>query len=82
VNTNKKIQKSTGYFIFLLKMPRNLERPPANLQELERVLHEIWHEIPQDSIRACINTLPAVHLSNRRYAAAGEIHAGSTARQR
>jgi len=22
VNTNKKIQKSTGYFIFLLKMPR------------------------------------------------------------
>jgi len=29
-----------------------------------------------------LNTLPAAHLSNRRYAAAGEIHAGSTARQR
>jgi len=24
-------------------------------QELERALHEILHEIPQDSIRACIN---------------------------
>jgi len=34
---------------------RNLERPPANLQELERALHEIWHEIPQNSIRTCIN---------------------------
>ena len=34
---------------------RNLERPPANLQQLERILNEIWHEIPQDSIRACIN---------------------------
>jgi len=34
---------------------RNLKRSPANLQELERALHEIWHEIPQDSIRACKN---------------------------
>jgi len=24
-------------------------------QELERAPHEIWHEISQDSIRACIN---------------------------
>jgi len=68
VNTNKKIQKSTGYFIFLLKMPRLTEIQSAQImtlleaglnqsgieQELERALHEIWHEIPQDSIRALI----------------------------
>jgi len=68
VNTNKKRQKSTGYFIFLLKMPRlteiksaqNVALLEAGLsqsgieQELERALHEIW-QIPQDSIRACIN---------------------------
>jgi len=69
VNTNKKIQKSTGYFIFLLKMPRLTEIQSAQIvvlleaglshsgieQEFERALHEIWHEIPHDSIRICIN---------------------------
>jgi len=31
VNTNKKIQKSTGYFIFLLKMPRLTEIQSAQI---------------------------------------------------
>jgi len=74
VNTNKKIQKSTGYFIFLLKIPRLTEiqsaqivalleaglsqsavaiRMGINRSTVSRVL--IWHEILQDSIRACIN---------------------------
>lgn len=34
---------------------RNLKRPVANLEELERALNEIGHEILQDLIRACIN---------------------------
>jgi len=68
VNTNKKIQKSTEYFIFLLKMPRLTEIQSAQIvarggieserdwaRAWERALHEIWHEISQESIRACIN---------------------------
>lgn len=34
---------------------RELERPLTNLQQLEAALHQIWHEIPQTAIRACIN---------------------------
>jgi len=34
VNTNKKIQKSTGYFIFLLKMPRFIEIQSAQIVAL------------------------------------------------
>lgn len=34
---------------------QNLERPPTNLQQLEIALQQIWHEIPQATIRACIN---------------------------
>jgi len=34
VNTNKKIQKSTGYFIFLLKMPRLTEIQSAQIVAL------------------------------------------------
>jgi len=34
VNTNKKIQKSTGYFIFLLKMPRLTEIQSVQIMAL------------------------------------------------
>jgi len=34
VNTNKTIQKSTGYFIFLLKMPRLTEIQSAQIVAL------------------------------------------------
>jgi len=73
VNTNKKVQESTGYFIFLLKMPRLTEIQSAQIVALlEAGLSQsavairmginrstyrvflIWHEIPQDSIRALI----------------------------
>ena len=37
------------------KRLRDLERPPINLQELEAALHKIWCEIPQTTIRACID---------------------------
>jgi len=34
---------------------RDLERLPANLQQLEAALRQIWNEIPQERLRACIN---------------------------
>lgn len=34
---------------------RNLERQPNNLEQLETALHLIWAQIPQTTIRACIN---------------------------
>jgi transposase len=34
---------------------RDLERQPINLQELGAALQQIWHEIPQATIRPCIN---------------------------
>jgi len=38
VNTNKKIQKSTGYFIFLLKMPQLTEIQSAQIVALPVLL--------------------------------------------
>ncbi|EFN77573.1 Transposable element Tc3 transposase, partial [Harpegnathos saltator] len=35
---------------------QNLERSPTTLQQLEITLQRIWHEIPHDTIRSCINT--------------------------
>lgn len=37
---------------------RSRQRQPSNLEELGLALNEIWHEIPQDMIRVCIN-MPA-----------------------
>jgi len=34
---------------------RNLARQPVNLQDLSQVVIQIWNDIPQEEIRACIN---------------------------
>lgn len=45
---------------------RDLERPATNLQQLEAALHQIWYEIPQATIRACINMHERLHKTIRR----------------
>jgi len=42
---------------FMGRRLRRLQRPPRNMQELVETLRRLWREIPQDLIRACVNSM-------------------------